>query len=149
MAARLQQSAGLGTIGAVVTLIGTFLPWLRSGARNRSSYTIFELVDRLGFAPGGVVSASLRMWPIVPLVLVIAVVALWVPLPGRVPGWPVMIAVGSAAAWIGGTGVAVLLAPTDGLLRTGPGPVVTIVGTVLLGVGAAVRRRGSAASAAA
>ena len=56
--------------GGALTLIGTFLPWLRSGARDRASYTIFDLVERLGFAPGGVVALSLRLWPLVPLLLV-------------------------------------------------------------------------------
>ncbi|MEO6652038.1 MAG: hypothetical protein ABIP17_05210, partial [Ilumatobacteraceae bacterium] len=140
--------AAIGTVGAVVTLVGTFLPWLRSGARGRSSYTIFELVDRLGFAPDGVVSASLRVWPVVPLLLVVAVVGFWVPPTSGLTRWVGVGTVAVAVLWVGGTGVAVLLAPADGLLRIGPGPIVTIVGAVVLAAGAAVRLRESAASAA-
>ena len=32
--------------GSGVAVLGTFLPWLRSGAVDRSSYEIFDLVDR-------------------------------------------------------------------------------------------------------
>lgn len=136
----------LGTAGAVTTLIGTFLPWLRSGARGRSSYTIFELVDRLGFAPDGVVSASLRMWPLVPLLLVGAVVSVWVPPTTVVERWAGTVTIALAVLWVGGTALVVRLAPADGLLRIGPGPIVTIVGVVVLAAGGAIRLRESAAS---
>ncbi len=136
----------LGTAGAVTTLIGTFLPWLRSGARGRSSYTIFELVDRLGFAPDGVVSASLRVWPLVPLLLVGAVVSVWVPPTSGVKRWAGTVTIALAVLWVGGTALVVRLAPADGLLRIGPGPIVTIVGVVVLAAGGAIRLRESAAS---
>ena len=50
-----QQRAGAVTVtaGAAVLLVGTFLTWLRSGATERSSYDVFDLVDRLGFSEGG------------------------------------------------------------------------------------------------
>lgn len=148
VATRHQRAAALGTAGAATTLIGTFLPWLRSGARGRSSYAIFELVDRLGFAPGGVVSASLRIWPVVPLLIVGAVVSVWVPPRSSITRWTGSVAIAITVLWVGGTAVAVRLAQADGLLRIGPGPIVTIVGVVVLAAGGAVRFRESAASAA-
>ena len=79
-----QQRAGAVTVtaGAAVLLVGTFLTWLRSGATERSSYDVFDLVDRLGFSEGGLVGWALRLWPLVPLLLVIAVIAWWVPTSG-------------------------------------------------------------------
>ena len=78
------------TVGAAVVLVGTFLTWLRSGATERSSYDVFDLVDRLGFSEGGLVGWALRLWPLLPLVLVLAVVAWWWPSSGR--GWAVATA---------------------------------------------------------
>ena len=46
--------------GAAITLLGTFLTWLRSGSADRSSYAVFGLVDRLGFSEGGVVGWALQ-----------------------------------------------------------------------------------------
>lgn len=144
--ARHQRAAALGTAGAVTTLIGTFLPWLHSGARGRSSYAIFELIDRLGFAPGGLVSASLRVWPLVPLLLVGAMVSLWVPTTRGITRWAGSVTIAVAVLWVGATALAVRFAPADGLLSIGPGPVVTIVGAVILAAAGAVRIRESAAS---
>lgn len=148
MAIAEHRSAALATVGGAVTLIGTFLPWLRSGARDRSSYTIFDLVDRLGFSPAGAISWSLRLWPLVPLFVVVVVVAAW---------WPAMSTRARAATtaatalvviWVGATAIAVSFAPDVALFRIGPGPLVTVVGAVTLGVGAALRLRESAASGA-
>ena len=65
------------TVGGVVLLAGTFLPWVRSGTRERSSYDLLGLVDRLGFAPDGWMAFFVRWWPIVPLLTTVAVVAAW------------------------------------------------------------------------
>jgi hypothetical protein len=65
------------TIAASVLLLGTFLPWVRSGRRERNSYELLGLVDRLGFAPDGWVERFVRWWPIVPLLVVAAVVCAW------------------------------------------------------------------------
>ena len=124
--------------GAVVTLLGTFLAWVRSGSADRSSYDVFDLVDRLGFSEGGVVGWSLRLWPLVPLLLVLAVVAWWWPSESR--GWNVArIAVTVVAAvYAGGVAIAVANAPDIGLFRRGPGPIVTVVGAVAMLAGVAV-----------
>ena len=78
----------VATLGGLVALVGTFLPWLRSGTRDRSSYEIFSLVDRLGISQSSVVGWGVRLWPVVPFLLVLAVTLQWFP-----------------RKWIGGTAV--------------------------------------------
>ena len=54
-------------IGASIALVGTFLPWLASGAVDRSSYELLDIVERLGFSPDGLVGLALTVWPLAPL----------------------------------------------------------------------------------
>jgi hypothetical protein len=123
------------SVGAAVVLAGTFLTWLRSGATERSSYDVLDLVDRLGFSKGGLVGWALRLWPLLPLVLVLAVVAWWWPSSGR--GWTATrVALTLAASlYAGAVAVAVANAPEVALFSVGPGPTVTIVGAVVMVVG--------------
>jgi hypothetical protein len=65
------------TVAGGVLLLGTFLPWIRSGRRERNSYELLGLVERLGFAPEGWVERFVRWWPIVPLLVVAAIVCAW------------------------------------------------------------------------
>jgi len=137
------------TSGTCVMLLGTFLPWLRSGARNRSSFAIFDLVERLGFAPGGVVAWSLRLWPLVPLVLVTVTVAAWAVVADHLRWGVAAVAAAVTVVWVGGTAAALFFAPDIGLFRVGAGPTLTLAGSALVGVGAVMlRRRESGASAA-
>jgi hypothetical protein len=137
---RRTRGATVVTIGGVVMLVGTFLPWLRSGTRNRASYTIFDLVERLGFAPGGVVAWSLRLWPLVPLLLVATVTTAWAVATRHLPWAVPAVPAACATVWVGGTATAVLLAPDIALFRIGTGPAVTFAGNVLLVVGMVVLR---------
>lgn len=138
------------TVGAGTALVGTFLPWLRSGSRDRSSYTIFDLVERLGFAPGGIVAWSLRLWPLVPLVLVAMTVLGWAVATGHVRWRIAAPVIGAGVLWVGGTATALVLAPDVGLFRIGAGPGVAGVGVLVAAVGGVwLRRPGSAASGAA
>lgn len=132
--------------GAAVALVGTFMPWLRSGARNRSSYSIFGLVERLGFAPEGPVAWSLRWWPVVPMLLVLTVIAAWTAsVTGRAPSMPITLGA-VVALWVGGTSVALLLAPDAGLFAIGLGPFVTVVGVAAIAVGLVLLSRDRSAS---
>lgn len=143
------RSAAVVTLGGVLMMVGTFLPWLRSGTRDRASYTIFDLVERLGFAPGGVVAWSLRLWPLVPLLLVAVVTTAWAVATGHAR-WAAALALSTlTVVWVGGTAVAVLAAPDIALFRVGVGPTVTLAGAVVIGSGVAgLRRRESGSSAA-
>ncbi|CAN5678822.1 hypothetical protein BH18ACT2_BH18ACT2_19490 [soil metagenome] len=119
--------------GGIVVIVGTLLPWLRSGGRRRHSYDLLELVERIGFAPDGPAATALAWWPLVPLLVVSAVVAAWWGF-ARVGG-----GIGAVAAfYAGGTAVAVMRARTassSGIVEVLAGTVVTTVGTVILLVG--------------
>jgi hypothetical protein len=126
----------VATVGAVVAAVGTFLPWLRSGTRRRNSYEIFSLVDRLGFSRSSAVGWGLRLWPIVPLVLVLAVTLQWFPRKW-VSGGSAMVAV----VYAGGVAAAVESAPATSLIAVEYGPWVTLAGLAVLTAGALVNRQ--------
>lgn len=123
------------TVGAGLTLAGTFLTWVRSGATDRSSYEVFGLVDRLGFSPDGAIGWALRLWPLLPLMLVAIVIAHWWDVAH--PAWSTgraSLATG-ALAYSGGIAIAVGNAPEIGLFEVGPGPAVTLAGAAVMLVG--------------
>lgn len=131
-------------MGAGVVLVGSFLPWLASGSASRSSYDLFEIVDRLGFSPDGAVGWAVRLWPLLPLVLVVTVVthhlhldAAWFPLVRSAT-------TAMAAVYAGAVALAIHFAPEIGLFRLRLGPWVTLAGAALLAL-SLVRRRGSGA----
>ena len=119
-----------------MALLGTFLPWLRSGSRRRNSYEIFSLVERLGFSPSGLVGWGLRLWPIVPFLLALAATLQWYP-----RKWFTGIAAGVAAVYAGGVAAAVTFAPATSLIAVSYGPWVTLGGAVVLAIGAVVNRQ--------
>ncbi|MEO7369453.1 MAG: hypothetical protein ABI949_14720 [Ilumatobacteraceae bacterium] len=121
----------VATAGAAVALIGTFLPWLRSGTRRRSSFEIFSLVDRLGISQSGVIGWGLRLWPVVPFLFAAAVTLQWFR-----RRWLTEAAAVVAVVYTGLVAVAVRSAPTTSLIAIGSGPVVTLVGVLLLAAGA-------------
>jgi hypothetical protein len=114
-------------VGGALVVIGSFLPWVRAGSRSRNSYDLFRVVGRLGFAPDGPAATALRWWPVVPLLTVVAVVAVWWGW-GRAGGVLGIL----AAAYAGGIGAAVAAAPGPGLLAVGAGPGTTAAGGVVL-----------------
>ena len=110
-----------------MVLLGSFLPWVRTGSRDRNSYDVFRVVGRLGFAPDGPAATALRWWPLVPLLTIGAVVAVWW-------GW---VRIGGAvgilaATYAGGVGLAVWGAPATELVDIGAGPALSSVGAAAL-----------------
>ena len=128
---RLLIGRGVATAGALVAVVGTFLPWLRSGTRRRSSYEIFSLVDRLGISQSSLVGWGLRLWPIVPLLLATAVTLAWFP-----RKWFSGASAVAAVVYAGGVSAAVEFAPATSLIAVSYGPWVTLAGAIALAAGA-------------
>ena len=105
------------TASGAAVIVATFLPWLRSGRLERSSYDLLGLVDRLDIAPDGVVSVLIRWWPVVPLLVTASVVLAW---------WDrrelAAVAALVATAYAGGVAVRMVVAARDTPVRLGPGP---------------------------
>ena len=122
----------IATAGAVVVLVGTFLPWLASGAADRSSYELLGVIERLGFSPDGWIGWAVRLWPLLPLLLVVTVVTHHL----RVTHGSVAVirpaTTALAALYAGSVALAVRLAPEVGLFRTRYGSWVTLAGALLL-----------------
>lgn len=119
----------LVVVGAAAALIGTFLPWLASGAVDRSSYELVDLVERLGFAAGGVIDIALNLWPIVPLLLVVSVVVAVVPTVADVVGVATWTVTG---LYVGMTASALLAAPGGSLFAVRYGVWVSICGSLMM-----------------
>ena len=123
----------VATIGAMVALVGTFQPWVRSGERERSSYEIFSLVDRLGISRSSVVGWGLRLWPVVPFLLVLAVTLLW--FAGRWLGANIVVV---AVVYAGVVAAAVRSARPASLVTIERGPLITLIGLAGLALGASL-----------
>ena len=126
----------VATAGAAVALLGTFLPWLRSGSRRRNSYEIFSLVERLGISQSSVVGWGLRVWPLAPLLLVAAATLQWFP-----RRWLTGSAATVAVVYVGGVAAAVTFAAPTSLIAVSYGPWVSLAGALVLGAGAVVNRQ--------
>lgn len=131
----------IASSGALVVLVGSFLPWLASGTANRSSYDLFDIVDRLGFSPDGAVGWAIRLWPLLPLLLVLTVVshhlrvdAAWLPVVRST-------STALAALYAGAVALAVRLAPDVDLFQPRIGPWVTLAGAVLLALSVVLSAR--------
>jgi len=117
--------AGLCT-GLAVIVVGTFLPWLRSGRATRNSYATDGAVRRL-LQLDGTVDAALRAWPF--LSLACAVAAALVLVGRRRIGAGVAAVV---ALCTGAVAAGALLSSSRGLLRPDTtGPAVTLTGSIL------------------
>lgn len=119
--------------GGVAVIAGSFLPWAASGDVRRSSYDLFELLGRLGYATDGPVGVALRWWPLVPFLVGVSIaVTLW----ARVG---VASAVGVlAAAYPLLVSGAVLVAPVQGAVQVRSGATITFAGALVLLAGSVV-----------
>jgi len=123
-------SLGAVTVGGVVSIVGMFGPWVRTGSASRSSFELADVVVRLGYARGGPVGLALRTWPLAPLSVVIAVVATWW-IGGRVAAG-IAVVVGLV---VGLVGAAVWSAPDSVLQGSRWGCLVTALGAAVMVVG--------------
>jgi hypothetical protein len=112
-----------GTAGLLTLVIGTFLPWLRSGGVHRNSYASFGLVRRLiGFH--GLAEILVRGWPL--LGAACAGVVLVAALGLHRAAAALALVVGAWSAAVGGSALA--RGPVGTVQVDAIGPVVTLVG---------------------
>ena len=120
------SALGAYTVAGGAVVIATFLPWLHSGSTSRSSYELLGLVERLDIAPDGVVSTLIRWWPLVPLLVTIAVVLGWW------QRWVASSAVALAAvAYSGGVGSSLAWQARGTPITLGAGPWVCAIASVV------------------
>jgi hypothetical protein len=123
-------SRGLVCAGLVLAVVGTFLPWLRSGHATRNSYATDGAVRRLVELSGSA-DLALRVWPFVSLLaaVALALVLLGVLRIGLVAAAVAALLTGAVAVWALNTEVHGLIHPAA------PGPTVTLLGACLVGAG--------------
>ncbi len=114
------------TAAGAVLVASTFLPWLRSGRTDRTSYDLLGVLARLDIAPHGVVSRLVTWWPVVPLLVTLAVVMAW---------WrwwvPSMVTALAAVVYAGGVGTSLVVRTRGTGIGIGAGPWVCAVSSVV------------------
>jgi hypothetical protein len=110
--------------GAVLLVVGAFLPWVRIGSVSRSSFEITGVLARLGIT--GWQGAALRAWPFAPLAVAASLALLAV---GRR-----VIACGLGVGF-GGLGLIAGLAMRTIPDQTQMGPIIGMIGGTLALVG--------------
>lgn len=116
-------AAGVG-VGLVVAMVGTFLPWLQSGAVGRNSYAADGAIRRI-LQLDGVVGALLAAWPFLGVVCASAVALLVL---GYVRTGATLAVLGALAA--GTVSIAVLASSGSTLIHAATsGPVSTLTGS--------------------
>lgn len=135
------------TGGIVVMLIGTFLPWLRSGRISRNSYELAGVGARRLQAADWV-EAPLRAWPFLGLLWAVALVLMILGRP-RIAGWLAAVLAGlTGLVALGGLFLVVRL---DSVMLSGLliGPLLTAAGAaVVLIASVAILRKNSPSGAA-
>jgi hypothetical protein len=119
-AGRLRLTGGLAIAGVGICVLGTLLPWLRSGERERSSYQLAGLGARL---LGGPASTLAHAWLVFPLVAAGAIVALMFA-PGRLTIAVAAVVTSTAALFA----ILVARVPIPGLV----GLWITCLGTLIV-----------------
>jgi hypothetical protein len=126
---------GAGVAAAAAALLGiaagSFLPWFRSGRRARSSYELFDIVDRIGLVPGVVAQVAITVWLAVPAAVAVALACLVL---GRVHlGAVLVVVLGSYTALLAVTVSSATGSWESGtILATVGGVAATVAGVVLL-----------------
>jgi hypothetical protein len=118
------------TSGALLALVGSFLPWLRSGERLRSSYQLQAAVRHIGLATSGPSYWVLVGWPLLPVALAVAV-ALFLRRAGLAERLVILI----VAAYASGVAAVALRTPLPATV----GVPVTLAGAGLLFLGGLLR----------
>lgn len=126
--------AAPGAAGLVLVVIGTFLPWLRSGRRLRNSYETDGAIRRL-LEPEGIAHTALSVWPAVSLACAIAIALYVFGLRVLAIVLALLIALTAGAVAIGA-----LSAPSiHSVAVAAAGPVTTLCGAALILVAVSIR----------
>lgn len=134
MAARRRAGPVVGAVGAVVLVVGTFLPWLGSGAALRNSYQAMAVARRVTPLGDGAVGSALAGWPAIGGITAVGL-ALWVVGLRRTAA----VVVGSLAVVVGTVAMAIVVLLPVGEFTVRAvvvGPAVTVTGAFLAVVGA-------------
>jgi hypothetical protein len=126
-----RAGAGLGAVGLVLMVAGTFLPWSRSGMTYRNSYESLGVLRELGFI-GGLVNVWVGVIPVA--AVTIAVFSIGLRRSAAIVTTVLSIIMGTIS------GVAAVQGADEGSLIgiASSGPTVTLVGSVLALLGAVV-----------
>lgn len=127
----LSLRSALSVTGCAVALLGTFLPWLRTGERVRSSYDLSSIARQLQVASSTGERLAITLWPVVPFCLLSAAVLLVM----RCSSGARVFALG-VSVYVGAVAIIVWRTPLD----TGPGVPITVGGAALFAVGALARQ---------
>lgn len=119
--------------GIVVTVIGAFAPWLRSGETTRNSFQVAGTAERFGFLDNPALHAVVDNWALVGPILMIPLIC------AGLRWWKACAAVAMVIGLtMAGLAVAVMIAVGDRRILTielvAAGPVTVIVGGILITV---------------
>jgi O-antigen/teichoic acid export membrane protein len=131
-----RAAVALGLAGLVLEVVGTFLPWLRSGTSLRNSYAAGGALRRLLHVPGAV-DALLAAWPALGLVCAAAVASWLLGGVGRVLAG--VLALLASAAAIAAAAATFLANGTPYAQPALVGPTVTLIGATVIALAAVWR----------
>jgi uncharacterized membrane protein len=124
----------LGAFGLLVVIIGTFLPWLRSGRSTRNSYQTGGAVRRL-IGTTGLIDHLLALWPVVGLACATAIALYLVRLRTVGTALAGLAAMGAGAASIGALATTATSYAQVALI----GPIITLIGATLVALAVLLR----------
>lgn len=121
-------------VGAVLVLVGSFLPWVSSGGVHRNSYSIAGVADRFDLFDNWLLTAALSGWPAVGPWCVVILCLLCL----RLRRWAAALAI-TLGLVAGAITITVLAMLGDraalGVALTATGPWVLLAGAAVLLIG--------------
>lgn len=128
-----QVSVGIAALGLLAVVVGSFLPWVRSGEVLRSSFEVTGLVGRFGPRDIVLLEVALTAWIAVPLVCVVCLGLYAVGLVRTGAGITTIVAllagtVGAATYVVGSGGSGAVSVVAAGPITTCLGGVVALAG---------------------
>jgi hypothetical protein len=134
-----RAGSGVAAIGLVALVAGSFLPWVRTGRRQRASFDLVGVADRLGVVPSGVATVVARGWILVPLLVAGGLAAIALGATRVAAG--VAAVTGLATLFLAWTVFRSPLPAARGVVVSTVGGMMAVVGGVLLGWSARAGRR--------